>query len=130
MDALTRQVFRHFPLWKRGIKGDLRRSKHKAAPAPKSRRAQIPLAPFFKGGSSGFVFSLIVAATIPARAAALSTAFTYQGQLQHSGTPANDTCDFQFTLFDAVSCGLGAVRVTFSASLVPMLSSSCPSRRV
>ena len=35
--------------------------------------------------------------TLPARAQ--GTAFTYQGRLTTSGTPANDTNDFTFTLF-------------------------------
>ncbi|HEY77479.1 MAG TPA: hypothetical protein G4O00_15085 [Thermoflexia bacterium] len=37
--------------------------------------------------------------------AAIGTAFTYQGRLQKNGNPVNDTCDFQFALFDAVSGG-------------------------
>jgi hypothetical protein len=39
------------------------------------------------------------------QAGALGTAFTYQGQLEQSGTPTNGTCDFQFSLFDALSGG-------------------------
>ena len=40
-----------------------------------------------------------------AHAAPLGTAFTYQGQLQRSGEPANDSCDFQFVLYDAAAGG-------------------------
>src|SRR5262249_37588398 len=36
---------------------------------------------------------------------ALSSPFTYQGQLQKSGVPVSATCTFQFTLFDAPSGG-------------------------
>lgn len=43
---------------------------------------------------------------LPSGASALSTAFTYQGQLRQNGTPTTGTCDFQFGLFDAVSGGM------------------------
>jgi len=33
----------------------------------------------------------------------VGTAFTYQGGLLHDGVPVNDTCDFEFRLFYAVS---------------------------
>ncbi len=44
-------------------------------------------------------------------AAAMGTAFTYQGQLLSSGAPVNDTCDFGFKLYDAQTGGslLGAI---------------------
>ncbi len=32
--------------------------------------------------------------------ALMGTAFTYQGQLRKDGSPVNDTCDFQFSLYD------------------------------
>lgn len=40
----------------------------------------------------------------------VGTAFTYQGQLKSDGVPVNDTCDFQFRLWDAAAGGkqLGA----------------------
>ncbi|MEE4273541.1 MAG: hypothetical protein V2I67_17840, partial [Thermoanaerobaculales bacterium] len=37
--------------------------------------------------------------------AALGTAFTYQGELQESGTPVTGSGDFQFSLWDAASGG-------------------------
>src|SRR4051812_49293628 len=36
---------------------------------------------------------------------AQGTAFTYQGRLNNSGSPANGNYDLQFTLFDAVTNG-------------------------
>jgi hypothetical protein len=42
-------------------------------------------------------FLLIVGA--PARLEAESTAFTYQGQLQNNGSPANGTYNFTFSLY-------------------------------
>jgi hypothetical protein len=35
----------------------------------------------------------------------IGTAFTYQGQLLSSGAPVSGTCDFQFSLWDAVGSG-------------------------
>ena len=61
-------------------------------------------------------FSLLAIATsIPAGAAPMSTAFTYQGHLEQAGVPLNGTADFQFTLWNAVSAGTqvaGPVAVT------------------
>lgn len=37
--------------------------------------------------------------------AALGTAFTYQGRLNKDGNPVSGTCDFQFSLWDALSGG-------------------------
>jgi hypothetical protein len=37
--------------------------------------------------------------------AALGTAFTYQGRLNKDGNPVGGTCDFQFSLWDALSGG-------------------------
>ncbi|HOU16006.1 MAG TPA: hypothetical protein PKZ84_23125 [Anaerolineae bacterium] len=37
--------------------------------------------------------------------AALGTAFTYQGQLQDNGTPANGAYDFRFTVYDVLENG-------------------------
>jgi hypothetical protein len=37
--------------------------------------------------------------------AALASAFTYQGELRNAGGPVNDTCDLQFSLWDAFNGG-------------------------
>src|SRR5204863_6442229 len=46
-----------------------------------------------------------IAVLAPARAAPLSTAFTYQGRLTDNGQLANGNYDFQFRLFDAPTNG-------------------------
>ena len=48
---------------------------------------------------------MLVAAPTLASAAPLGTGFTYQGELQASGAPANGDFDFQFELFDVASGG-------------------------
>ena len=37
--------------------------------------------------------------------APVTSGFTYQGQLENSGTPINDTCDMTFALFDDPDAG-------------------------
>src|SRR5262249_39065489 len=44
-------------------------------------------------------------AFLSAAASAQTTAFTYQGKLADTGTPANGNYDFQFKLFDQLSGG-------------------------
>ncbi len=39
------------------------------------------------------------------RAAPMGTAFTYQGHLEDGGSPVTDTCDFEFSLWDALAGG-------------------------
>jgi hypothetical protein len=54
-----------------------------------------------------------------ATTAAMGTAFTYQGQLRKSGAPVNGTCNFQFSLFDALSGGaqIGATQTKSGVSV-------------
>lgn len=49
--------------------------------------------------------SLVLLIFVPHTASAQSTAFTYQGKLTDTGTPANGNYDFQFKLFDMLSGG-------------------------
>ncbi len=55
-------------------------------------------------GQFCLVLALLSASLAP-EAFALSTAFTYQGQLQKDGGSSNGACDFRFLLFDAVGSG-------------------------
>ncbi|MEE9293657.1 MAG: hypothetical protein V3W34_01660 [Phycisphaerae bacterium] len=51
---------------------------------------------------------LIILAIVPLHTAwadGMGTAFTYQGELKDGGTPVNDTCDFQFSVWDAPDAG-------------------------
>ena len=48
---------------------------------------------------------LLALAALPARAAAVGTAFTYQGRLDKNDFPASTTCDFAFLLWDAAVGG-------------------------
>src|SRR5271170_1018892 len=45
---------------------------------------------------------------------AQGTAFTYQGQLQNNGSPANGNYDFTFALFDANNTNTGRVGSTLT----------------
>lgn len=53
----------------------------------------------------GLILTLIAGTVSVTHAAPLSSAFTYQGQLQQSGLPADGTCDFQFSVWDAAGSG-------------------------
>jgi hypothetical protein len=64
--------------------------------------------------------TLVCSAPRPVHAAPLGTAFTYQGQLQLSGAPANGTCDFQFALYDAAADGtqLGSTQTLAAVNVI------------
>jgi len=51
------------------------------------------------------ILGILMAVVLCASAAALDTAFSYQGRLMDAGSPANDDYDFQFILYDAVIGG-------------------------
>lgn len=51
--------------------------------------------------------------------AVAGSAFTYQGRLDQSGSPVNDSCNFKFTLYDAASGG-SVVGSTVTKTGVPV----------
>ena len=71
--------------------------------------------------SGGFANALSgsVSTAPAAPQAAVGTGFTYQGQLKSGGSPVNDTCDFQFGLYEALSGGLqvGATQVILNVTV-------------
>src|SRR5262249_28977196 len=67
--------------------------------------------------------AMIGAAALGQPAGALSTPFTYQGQLQKFGGPVNATCSFQFTLFDAPAGGSSLGALTLSVAVTDGLFS-------
>jgi hypothetical protein len=60
--------------------------------------------------------------------ASTGTAFTYQGQLKHDGSPVNGACDFQFGLWDALSGGSlqGGIQTITNVSVVNGLFTTQP----
>lgn len=60
---------------------------------------------FFINATDGRATSQVDLGRVAAPVASLGTAFTYQGYLESSGSPVNDTCDLQFKLWDALNGG-------------------------
>jgi len=52
---------------------------------------------------SALIGGALITSSLLAFPAPLATAFTYQGELKLGGSLVNNTADFQFTLFDALS---------------------------
>src|SRR5262249_48185124 len=50
--------------------------------------------------------AVVILLTSLSAAYSQSTSFTYQGKLTEGGSPANNTYDFQFALFDLVAGGM------------------------
>jgi len=69
--------------------------------------AAVVAAAGFSPGAQAAQDAMLPPGAAPASplAAAVGTAFTYQGQLSDAGTPANGEYDIQFQLFDAASGG-------------------------
>jgi hypothetical protein len=64
-------------------------------------------------------FALLALSGSLIMAAPLGTAFTYHGQLQQSGSPVNNLCDFQFSLWDTSTAGtlIGTTQTVSSVSV-------------
>jgi hypothetical protein len=63
--------------------------------------------------------ALIGLLTVARGAAGLGTAFTYQGQLEQSGSLATGVCDFRFLLFDSAGSGsppVGGTQIGFTSA--------------
>ena len=61
---------------------------------------------------------LLTASTIPAFAAPLGSAFTYQGNLNFNGSPASGNFDFQFALYTAASGSSAVDTITLNDQIV------------
>jgi hypothetical protein len=61
------------------------------------------------------LLALCVLMTSSALADALSTAFSYQGQLLYNGSPANGSFDFKFDLYTAATGGVSYLTLTKAA---------------
>ena len=65
------------------------------------------------------ILTLVLFASAATALHAQGTAFTYQGRLNNTGSPANGSYDFTFTLFTASSGGMAiAGPVTNTATVV------------
>ena len=51
------------------------------------------------------VVGMVLGASVPGWAAPMGTAFVYQGSLKDGGSPANDSYNFKFYLYDASAGG-------------------------
>ena len=69
--------------------------------------------------NAGRAFALALGVLIGASATyAVGPGFTFQGQLEQSGSLQNGTCDFQFSLYNATTAGtkLGATQTVSTSS--------------
>jgi hypothetical protein len=69
---------------------------------------------FFVKAKFQHLFSLLAVLASVHQASAQGTAFTYQGQLQNNGSPANGSYDFTFSLFNNSSTNTGQVGGTLT----------------
>src|SRR5829696_3731156 len=67
-----------------------------------------------------FAVRLLLLAILSATAAAQTTAFSYQGSLKESGSPANGAFQMQFKLFDSLG---GAGQIGSTIADVPITAS-------
>src|SRR5262245_63344433 len=55
---------------------------------------------------------MVLTLAMGGRAGAVSTPFTYQGELRQGGAPRNGVCDFRFSLFGVSSGGVPLATTT------------------
>ncbi len=63
-----------------------------------------------KASTCTAAFAILSSVIAPASVAAVSTAFTYQGQVVQNGTPVDGSCDFRFLLFATAEGGAASTQ--------------------
>jgi hypothetical protein len=94
-------------------------------PATRCRRESDRRNPAHRGATtmrrtlSAIFIALSIVTAFAAFGVPVNTSWTYQGQLQRSGATYNGTCNFQFTLWDALSAGtqLGSTQAINSVNV-------------
>ena len=64
------------------------------------------------------VLACLLAASTPALATSVGSAFTYQGNLDFNGSPASGNFDFQFVLYTAATAGTALDTITLTSQTV------------
>jgi hypothetical protein len=73
----------------------------------------------FKMALAATVLVMVIDTTASVHADPLSPTFTYQGQLRQGGSAVNETCDFQFSLWDTAGSGSPPTGASQVGSLQP-----------
>jgi hypothetical protein len=77
---------------------------------------------FIMKTKQALLLAVLALCTLHSIAEAQGTAFTYQGQLQNNGSPANGNYDFTFTLFNTSSTNSGRVGNTLTNLSVSVIN--------